>query len=84
MIIHTIPGTATQLALDRLLAVLMPQDAAVLEWFAATMRDHQRSRGEPERYDATDALIAMLQQGIAEQRRTKGIAEAFADEADGP
>lgn len=78
---QTIPGTATEIALDRLLAALTADDAAVLEWFATTMRAYQQARGEPERADATDALIAMFQQGLAEQRRAKGLAEAFAAEA---
>lgn len=80
----TIPGTATKIALDRLLAALTPEDAVVLEWFATTMRAYQRARGEPERANATDALIVLLQRGLAEQRRAKGIAEAFAAEPDEP
>lgn len=79
---YTIPGTAKQLSLDRLLAALTPEDAAVLEWVAAEMRAYQRARGERARADATDALIAMLQQGIAEQQRAKGIAEAFPAKTD--
>lgn len=79
---QTIPGTATEIALDRLLGALTADDAAVLEWFATMMRADQRARGERARADATDALIAMLQQGIAEQQRAKGIAEAFPAKTD--
>jgi len=56
---QTIPGTETQIALDRLLAALTAYDTAVLEWFATTTRGHQRLHGEPERYNATDALMVV-------------------------
>lgn len=44
---QTILGTVTEIELDRLLAALTANDAAVLERFATTIRAYQEVRGEP-------------------------------------